>query len=124
MFTERNTITYADAASGSTGSTGKEYQGWFSAFGSSGETIQHIFTTVFSILAAAILIAAVIFLIKAGYKLAQADSTEERAEAKKKIIWILVGTGIALLATLLPTILWNTVGKFSEASSGNGGIIK
>lgn len=121
MYTEKITAFYADANSGS-GS--KDYQGWFSAFGSSGETIQHIFTTVFSILAAAILLAAVFFLIKAGYKLAHADTAEERSDAKKKILWICIGTAIALLATLLPTILWNTVGKFSEASSDNGGLVK
>lgn len=90
-----------------------QFEGWFSVFGSSGEIIQTIFTTIFSIAAISTLLLGVFYGIKAGLKLARSESSAERAEAKSRLLWIIIGCSIALLATLIPTILWNTIGKFS-----------
>lgn len=89
------------------------FDGWFSVFGASGEIIQTIFTTVFSLVAISVLLLGVFFGIKAGLKLARSENSYERAEAKTRLLWIIVGCAIALLATMIPTILWNTIGKFT-----------
>lgn len=100
------------------------YSGWFSVFGDSGRTFETIFTVVISIVAVLIFIISVFFLVKAGIKLAGAEDAEQRSEAKKQMLWIVVGATVGLLATIVPTILWNTVGKFSIAhdqiTSGTG----
>ena len=46
----------------------------------------------------------VIFVISAGFKIATANSPEEKQGAKKKLISLAVGYGVILLATVLVTV--------------------
>ena len=92
----------------------EQIKGWFSVFGASGQTLQTIFTVVMAI----IVVVALIFLIYKTFTLLpkwSSDDPEVRKEAKKSFVSTIVIVGIVVVITLIPTVLWNTVGKFSIA---------
>ena len=69
-------------------------------------TIQKVMQVVMPIVLAAVLAMGVFFCVKLGIGYAKAEKTEDREEAKKRLVGAVIGFGIGIIAAVVMWILF------------------